>query len=160
MLKALPPVLIASLAVAGCGGSASKNADGGQKRKDTVTVGHNQPIAFGAAEYSFEPKNVIVDSGTTGPSVVRFVVRNNGALAHDLHVERGGQDLGGTPIFGPGGTKSGEVTLTPGTYQFLCTVGDHADLGMKGTLTVTSKKTQRPGEKDAGKPGAKDKQGR
>jgi plastocyanin len=29
--------------------------------------------------------------------------------------------------------------LTPGTYEFICTVGDHAGLGMKGTLTVVSK---------------------
>ena len=24
----------------------------------------------------------------------------------------------------------------PGSYQFLCTVGDHAQLGMRGTLVV------------------------
>ena len=155
MRWALLPMLIALLALPGCGGGS--NGNGGQKTKDTVTVGHNQPIAFGADEYSFEPKHVIVNSGTTGPSVVRFVLRNNGALAHDLHVERGGQDLGGTPVFGPNQTQSGQATLTPGSYTFICTVGDHADLGMKGTLTVTSKKTTRPTDPDAGKPGEKDK---
>jgi plastocyanin len=150
MPKALPAAIAALAALAGCGGGGDgKNGDGRQ-RKDTVTVGHNQPIAFGADEYSFEPKNVTVNSGTTGPSVVRFVLRNNGSQAHDLHVEKDGQDLGGTAILGPGKTEAGQATLSPGTYEFICTVGDHASLGMKGTLTVTSKKTARPKDPDAG----------
>lgn len=138
MRKTPPGLLVALVAFSGCGGDDKGKGDGGQK-KDTVSVGHNQPIAFGADEYAFEPKNVVVNSGTTAPSVVRFVLRNNGSLAHDLHVEKDGQDLGGTPIFAPGKTQSGQATLAPGTYQFICTVGDHAQLGMMGTLTVTSK---------------------
>jgi plastocyanin len=136
-------------------------SSGGDKKKSsgsTVTVGRNQPIAFGAFEYRFEPKNVVVNSGSTKASVVRFVMRNNGSQAHDLHIEKDGKDLGGTPTFGPGQTGAGQATLSPGTYEFICTVGNHADLGMKGTLTVTSKKTVRPKEKDAGekpKPGEK-----
>ena len=123
-----------------------------------MSVGHNQPIAFGAAEYKFEPNDVIVNAGTTKPTVVRFVMRNNGSLAHDLHVERDGEDLGGTPVFGPGKTESGQATLAPGKYEFLCTVGDHEGLGMKGTLTVTSKKTTRPKDPDAGKPGEEERE--
>jgi plastocyanin len=152
----LPGVIALLVGLSGCGGGTKhKNGDGGQK-KNTVTVGHNQPIAFGADEYSFEPTKVVVNSGTTAPTVVRFVLRNNGSLAHDLHVERDGQDLGGTPVFGPGATKTGQATLSPGTYEFLCTVGGHADLGMKGTLTVTPAKTARPRDPDAG--GGKDKE--
>ncbi|MEA2274240.1 MAG: hypothetical protein QOI98_2948, partial [Solirubrobacteraceae bacterium] len=109
--------------------------------------------------YSFEPKHVTVNAGTSKPSVVRFVLRNNGSLAHDLHVEKDGVDLGGTPIFAPGKTASGEATLGPGSYQFLCTVGDHAALGMKGTLTVTTKKTTRPADPDLGKEGEKEREG-
>jgi plastocyanin len=145
MPRPLPAIVAALVALTGCGGGGDSKGDGGQK-KGTVTVGHDQPIAFGAKEYSFEPKNVIVNSGTTKPTVVRFVLRNNGSLAHDLHVQKDGQDLGGTPIFGPGKTESGQATLSPGTFQFICTVGDHANLGMKGTLTVTSKSgTPQPG---------------
>ena len=149
MRRPLPAVVAAVLVLPGCGGGdKDKNGDGGQK--DSVTVGHNQPIAFGADEYSFEPKTVTVNAGTSKPSVVRFVLRNNGSLAHDLHVEKDGQDLGGTPIFAPGQTQSGQATLGPGTYEFICTVGDHAALGMKGTLIVTTRKTTRPADPDAG----------
>lgn len=149
MAKPLLGVLAAVLTLGGCGGG-DKKGDGGQKTGDTVTVGRNQPIAFGAREYAFEPKNVTVNAGTSQPTVVRFVLRNNGALAHDLHVEKDGSDLGGTPIFAPGKVQSGQATLGPGTYEFLCTVDDHAALGMRGTLTVTTKKTTRPTEPDAG----------
>ena len=155
MRKPPPAALVAVLALAGCGGG-DDGGDGGQKG-DAVTVGHNQPIAFGATEYSFEPKTVTVNAGTSKPSPVRFVLRNNGSLAHDLHVEKDGQDLGGTPIFAPGKTESGQATLGPGTYELLCTVGDHAALGMKGTLVVTTKKTTRPADPDAGAQGEKDK---
>jgi plastocyanin len=153
MPRPLPAFVLGLVLVAGCSGGGDKKKNEGVKSKDTVTVGHNQPIAFGAFEYRFEPKNVIVNSGTTKPTVVRFVLRNNGSLAHDLHIQRDGQDLGGTPTFGPGQTQSGQATLAPGKYEFLCTVGDHAGLGMKGTLTVTSRKTVRPKEHD--KPGEK-----
>jgi plastocyanin len=157
MRKPLPAAAMALLALTGCGGGDDKNGDGGQKN-GSVTVGHNQPIAFGADEYSFEPKSVTVNAGTSKPSVVRFVLRNNGALAHDLHVEKDGQDLGGTPIFAPGKSASGQATLGPGTYEFLCTVGDHAALGMKGTLVVTTEKTTRPPDPDAGSEGEKERE--
>ena len=153
MPRTLPAFVLAVVLVAGCSSGSDQKKNEGVKSRDTVTVGHNQPIAFGAFEYRFEPKNVIVNSGTTKPTAVRFVLRNNGSLAHNLHVQKDGQDLGGTPIFGPGQTQSGQATLAPGKYEFLCTVGDHAALGMKGTLTVTSKKTTRPKDPDAGKPG-------
>ena len=63
-------------------------------------------------------------------------------------MQKDGSDLGGTPIFGPGKVESGQAKLGPGTYEFLCTVGDHAALGMRGTLVVSTKKTTRPAEKD------------
>ena len=145
------------VALGGCGGGGDKK-DGGGPSNDTVTVGHNQPIAFGADEYAFEPKKVVVNAGTAKPSVVRFVLRNNGSLAHDLHIQKDGQDLGGTPIFAPGKVESGQATLGPGTYEFICTVGDHASLGMKGTLVVTTEKTKRPPDPDAGFPGEKERE--
>ena len=159
MRKPLSAVLLALLTLAGCSDDGGDEKGDGRQKKGVVTVGHNQPIAFGADEYSFEPKNVIVKSGTKAPTLVRFVLRNNGSLAHDLHVQRGGTDLGGTAIFAPGKTNSGQATLEPGTYEFICTVGDHAALGMKGTLTVTSEKVERPADPDAGSEGEKEREG-
>jgi uncharacterized cupredoxin-like copper-binding protein len=36
----------------------------------------------------------------------------------------------------PGGTARVSATLEPGTYEFYCPVGNHADAGMEGELTV------------------------
>src|SRR3954451_18344380 len=150
MPKPLPGVLAALvLVLAGCGGS-DKKGDGGEKNGDTVTVGHNQPIAFGAGEYSFTPKNVTVNAGTSKPTIVRFVLRNNGSLAHDLHIEKDGSDLGGTPLFRPGKVGSGQAALTPGAYAVLCTVGDHAGHGEKGRLVGTTEKGPPQADPDAG----------
>ncbi len=129
------PVLALLALLVGCGGGGDGDSGGGKKTR-AVTVGANQPIAFGADEYSFEPRSVVVKSGTKEASVVRFVLRNNGSLAHDLHIEKDGKDLGGTPIFGPGETKTARVSLTPGSYEIFCSVGDHEQLGMRGTLTI------------------------
>ena len=85
-----------------------------------------------AHEYSFDPNRIVVG----GAGAVRIVLRNEGDLAHNIHLERGGEDVGGTPSFAPGGSKSVRLELRPGTYELLCTVGDHAELGMKGELTV------------------------
>jgi plastocyanin len=114
----------AAMALAGCGGA------GGGSRSVTLPAG--KPLVVKADEFKFDPSNVVVKGG--GP--VRIKLTNVGAQAHDLHVERDGDDLGGTPIFGPGQTKTATVKLAPGKYDFLCTVGDHAAQGMKGTLTV------------------------
>ena len=64
------------------------------------------------------------------------VTAHEGDLAHTIHLERDGKDIGGTPSFAPGDTRSVRLRLQPGTYELLCTVGDHAQLGMKGELTV------------------------
>ena len=124
MTRALTLGFALVIGLAGCGGSGG----GGGK---SVTVAAGKPVAVSAREYSFDPGTIQVSAGT-----VRFELTNDGAQAHDLHVEKDGQDLGGTAIFGPGQKQSATVKLAPGTYDFICTVGNHADLGMKGKLTV------------------------
>jgi plastocyanin len=67
---------------------------------------------------------------------VQLEFENAGSLAHNLRLVKDGQEVGGSPTFQGGETKSATVDLQPGTYEMLCTVGDHAQLGMKGKLTV------------------------
>ena len=85
-----------------------------------------------AREYSFDPATVVVEGGGT----LTIRLDNAGELAHNLRLRRDGRDLGGTPTFEGGRTESGSVQVEPGTYELLCTVGDHAELGMKGELRV------------------------
>ena len=100
-----------------------------------MTVKAGQPVRFTADEYKFDPKTVTLDAGGK-PAPLAIRLHNSGALAHDLRVKRGGQELGGTSIILNGKDASASVKLTPGTYTFFCSVGDHEALGMKGTLTV------------------------
>jgi plastocyanin len=85
-----------------------------------------------AKEYSFDPSTIVVE----GAGALRLTLDNKGSLAHDIKVEKDGRVLGGTPPFPAGETRSATVRLAPGSYDFLCTVGDHAELGMKGKLEV------------------------
>jgi len=110
--------------LAACGSS-----DSGSKL--TVTARAGQAIHVTAREYSFDPGRMVAPSGD-----VRIALKNSGSLAHDLRVEQNGTQLGGTPIFQSGQTKSATLHLKPGTYRFVCTVGDHEQLGMKGSLVV------------------------
>jgi uncharacterized cupredoxin-like copper-binding protein len=121
---AVPCALL--LAAAGCGG------DDGEKPTRTVTTDAGGTLTVAAHEYSFDPNRVVV----SGAGPVKIVLRNEGDLAHNIHLERDGEDVGGTPSFAPGGSKSVRLDLRPGTYELVCTVGDHAQLGMKGKLTV------------------------
>jgi plastocyanin len=112
------------LLAAGCGGN---DRPGG-----TVTAPAGGSVRVAAKEYSFNPSTIVVrDAGT-----LRLTLDNRGTLAHDIKVEKDGRVLGGTPAFPAGESRSATVRLASGTYDFVCTVGDHAELGMKGKLKV------------------------
>jgi plastocyanin len=114
------------LCLAGCGGDDDKEP------ARSVTVNPNSTLEVTADEYSFDPGRVVVRGA--GPLTIRL--RNDGDLAHNLRIERAGEDVGGTPTFQGGETQSGRVNLEHGNYEMVCTVGDHAALGMTGELQV------------------------
>jgi plastocyanin len=51
-------------------------------------------------------------------------------------VRKGDDELGGTEAIGGGEKASASVPVPPGEYEIYCSIGDHADLGMTGTLKV------------------------
>jgi plastocyanin len=124
---ALAIALCASL-LAGCGG----DDDEGQGER-TATVAAGKHLRVVAREYSFDPKNVVVLGGRTR---LRIALDNKGSLAHNLKLVQGDQEVGGTPTFPGGRARSATVELAPGSYEMVCTVGNHADLGMTGRLEV------------------------
>lgn len=110
--------------VAGCGG-------GGDEPGRTATVPASGEIEVVADEYSFDPETIVARAGA-----LTIDLRNDGTLAHNLKVRRDGEEVGGTPTFQGSETRSGTVRLEPGEYQIACTVGNHEQLGMTGTIEV------------------------
>jgi plastocyanin len=125
MRRLAAPVAILVL-VAGCGG------DDGKQGSRTVTAKPGGSVTVKGREYSFDPDRVVLDG--SGELTIRL--QNDGDLAHNIRVRRDGEEVGGTPSFPPGRTESARLRLRPGRYELLCTVGDHAQLGMKGELEV------------------------
>jgi plastocyanin len=120
------PIALVTAAVLLAGGGG-----GGKKSERTVTAQPGQTVRVVADEYSFDPAKIVLASG---PLTVEL--KNDGALAHNLRVLRDGQDIGGTDTFQGGKTSSAQVQVQSGRYEFVCTVGNHAQLGMRGELEV------------------------
>jgi plastocyanin len=112
------------LPVAGCGSSDEPG--------QTVAAPANGRLPVVAKEYSFDPSTIVLK----GAGTLTMSLRNEGSLAHNLKVFRGDEEIGGTPTLPAGQSKSARLNLEHGSYTIICTVGDHAELGMKGTLKV------------------------
>ena len=99
----------------------------------TVAADPGEAVAVVADEYSFDPETIVLSGG----GELRVRLDNQGSLAHNLRVLDGARDLGGTPTFIGGDARVGVVRIREaGEYRLVCTVGDHEELGMTGTLTV------------------------
>jgi plastocyanin len=82
-------------------------------------------------EYAFDPSDL------TAPEGGVIEVTNGGELPHNMTVE--GQGVA-TSDLEPGASQQlplgNGAVLPAGDYEFICTIGDHAEQGMTGTLTV------------------------
>ena len=70
------------------------------------------------------------------PGKIKIVFTNQSMLQHNVRIESGENELGGTKKITKGVTTA-YVTLKKGTYNFYCSVPGHEDAGMKGKLIVS-----------------------
>ena len=96
----------------------------------------------GGLEVALGEWSLGIEAKAVRPGVVTFVVTNRGKLVHGFEIERRGgdddedEDKFETDDLRPGQSERMTVRLVPGVYEIECSVGDHDDRGMIGTLTV------------------------
>ena len=115
---------LCALLAAGCGDDDEPGR--------TVTAPANSKLTVVAGEYSFDPSAIVL----SGAGTLTVILRNEGSLAHNLKLFRGDEEIGGTPTLPAGANDSARVNLEHGSYRMVCTVGDHEQQGMTGTLQV------------------------
>ena len=143
-------VLLATglLAAAGCGDDDDDEPSGSTQAApaETQTAAEAPPAAEttddsgggggGAAEavsltdFKIDPANPTLEAGKA-----TFEVSNDGQVPHALEIEGGGEQFE-TEVLQGGDKATLEADLKAGEYEWYCPVGNHADMGMEGTLTV------------------------
>lgn len=110
-----------------------ENLNGSQEDSDSNTnleTEIDRTVEVAGGSYYFEPDNIEVEQGET----IEFTLVNEGGF-HDMVIPE--LDAGTNRING-GETESFTVTFSEtGEYEFICTVGAHAQQGMRGTITVS-----------------------
>ncbi len=116
------------LAAGACGG------DGGGTQEGDGTQAAPASFAVSLTEFAITPAHIDAPSGQT----LSFDVSNDGTAAHTFAVDTG-SGVEQTRELQPGETQTLQVAgLDAGDYRYSCTIAGHADLGMVGSLTVSS----------------------
>jgi plastocyanin len=112
-------VLVAALIITGCGGG------------EPLARVRDRHVDMGLDEYLIAPQDLSVPAGT-----VTFRVVNHGRLRHSFRLwGAGGEPVAIKSLFpGDGATRTAD--LEPGEYRMVCTIMNHAELGMTGRLIV------------------------
>ena len=117
---AIAATFFAAVALAGCGSDSSTSY--------TEPTGPPiKTVKISGSSFKFTPSKVTVPAG-----IIQFDLDSTD-IQHTIVIK-------GIPGFqveaGSGGSGSGKVKLSKGTYTFYCNIAGHEAAGMKGTITV------------------------
>ena len=112
---------------AGCGGGGGSGGADVIGATETGTSSGADYELF-ASEYAFAPPFLVIEKAGT----YTISLRNDGTVPHNFTIK----GIGKTPDVPPGETATTELTLKAGNYEYFCSIGDHAEEGMTGTLNV------------------------
>jgi uncharacterized cupredoxin-like copper-binding protein len=135
--KSLVLVAIAiPLVLAACGDDdedtspAATTDTAAEETTEAAQTGGGETIAISETEFALDPADPTAAAGE-----VTFDITNDGNTVHNLEVEGNGVEEV-SEDFEPGASGQLTVDLQPGTYELYCAIGDHAEQGMEGELTV------------------------
>jgi hypothetical protein len=143
---AIPAIALSLIAgpLAACGGDDDDETNETDARKPAPTVLKVRALRSGDDVYRFDVKRL---EAKAGPVTIDF--RNDDDTAvHNIRIQTGSKccfgpqnkDVGGTNTIDGGVRRRATLTLKPGRYVFLCSLGGHwnSDIGkMRGTLIVS-----------------------
>ncbi len=119
--------LLIALTVVGCGGAGP-----------TVRERDGQ-VPFVLDDFSISPQRVRVPAGE-----VAFAVVNRGRAGHNFRLKRGESEPVKLTTLLPGDRERATGRLRRGDYKMVCTVANHEELGMYGTLLVQAGPSDQP----------------
>ncbi len=134
---AAPPALIAT----GCGGQGDERPSSGEPSPGDRS---SPPIRVVETEFKLDPAT----ARSARPGRTAFKVVNRGEVVHALAIETPGRTRS-TKTIKPGRSRTLHADLPPGRYAWYCPVGNHRQLGMRGTLTVEGATPQPQSEQPA-----------
>jgi plastocyanin len=124
-----------ALAVGGCGDDDDETTASSTDTATETTAsggGGSSTLDVSETDFAIDPADPTVEAGT-----VTINVTNDGETTHNLEVEGPDDEVELDADLAPGESGSMEVDLSePGTYEWYCPVGNHADMGMEGEITV------------------------
>jgi plastocyanin len=98
--------------------------------QDAATTAKAKEITVSGSEFAFQPSTLTLKKGEP----VKITFKNTGKFPHNLTLSGFGV---ASKTINPGEQDTFQFTPDQsGTSSYSCTVGTHADKGMKGTLTV------------------------
>ena len=125
-------VLAAGLGVAACGGGDEEgnggNGGGGGGGGGGTTL---QLAADPGGALAFDKTSLEAPAGN-----VTIDFTNDASIPHNVTVEGDGVEDEATDTISQSTATLTLSNLQPGTYTFYCSVGNHRDAGMEGTLTI------------------------
>jgi uncharacterized cupredoxin-like copper-binding protein len=127
----VPLAVLATACGGGSSGGASSTGGAGGSTAGTGAPGQVIDIPISDSGFLFTKT-----SATASAGVVTLRAVNPQSVAHDISIKGNGVDAQGNQVSN-GGVSQVTATLTPGTYEYYCSVPGHEQAGMKGTLTVS-----------------------
>ncbi len=102
-------------------------------RAKTTTSGGESAVAVTDVAVTLSDFKITTATTTFPAGRVRLNVSNAGSVAHNIGVN----GIGKTRNISPGASAVLDLgVLEPGSYDWICDVSGHAEVGMKGTFTV------------------------
>jgi plastocyanin len=143
-LSLVTALLACLLLAAGCGDDSDDEGGGGSSDSGGTAYGAKQDSGGGGGSAATQLKLTADPGGalkfdkttlSTKPGKTTVVLDNPSSVPHAIEVEGNGVEAEGETVE-KGGVSKVTVDLKAGEYEYYCPVGNHAQAGMEGTLTV------------------------